>query len=383
MAEVVEELQKEIEALRADVKKEQDKNLQLEDKNAKLQDDLKDKKGSSGTTSGVFVTRERKIEKFSGKPVKAGDPEVWEWTEEIRGYFQSREFNPKEKVDFILQHLGGIAKAEIQYHPKSIRDDPDDILETLEKTFGIQDSTAALQQKYYVRAQLESESVLEYSVALLKLSAKVLEKSPELKANHDLMLKGRFVEGVRDPILRKDLKRESEENLLLTFWDIREKALKWEDQKEKKTVSVKQITANKSDPHNSVSNSSGFKQLEDLIVKQGEAVKKQQSQLDKLTETMKQVQSGSYGHAVTGSTASGGTRSNNSNLKGIPCKFVGTERGCLRGDKCSFSHDSSNKPSVYTDQKVYCYVCGIPGHVASKCEQRKKRCEDKGEKVKS
>ena len=215
----VDQLKEELDALKLGIQKEQEKNLQLEEKNAKLQDELKVKKESS--TSGVLVTRERKIEKFCGKPVKTGDPEVWKWTDKVRGYFLSQEFNPKEKVDFILQHLGGIAKAEIQYHPKSIKDDPDQIFDTLEKTFGIQDSTAALQQKYYTRTQLESESVLEYSVALLKLSAKVVEKSPELKGNLDLMLKGRLVEGIKDPVLSKDLKRESEENLDLTFWDKR------------------------------------------------------------------------------------------------------------------------------------------------------------------
>lgn len=381
MAEV-DNLKAEIEALKSDVQKEQDKNVQLEEQKVKLEEKLQEK----GAASGVFVTRERKIEKFSGKPVKTGDPEVWEWTEEVRGYFQSREFNPKEKVDFILQHLGGIAKAEIQYHPKEVRDNSEQILTTLEKTFGIQDSVAALQQKYYIRAQLDSESVLEYSVALLKMSAKVLEKSPELKSSHDLMLKGRFVEGVKDPILRKDLKRESEENPQLTFWNIREKALKWEDQKEKKSVTVKEITAtNKTDTHDSSKLGSGLKQLESLIVKQGEAVKKQQQQLDKLAETLQHVQMHPPGFsAATGGTAAGGTLSQGSatsKLKGIPCKFLGTVKGCLKGEKCSFSHDiagSNGKPRSMDNSNIYCFVCGIPGHVASKCDQKKKRLEDSG-----
>jgi len=384
----VQQLQDEIATLNDDIKKEQDKNIQLEEVKVKLEEKLKEKGVS--TASGVFVTRERKIEKFTGKPVKTGDPEVWEWTEEVRGYFQSREFNPKEKVDFILQHLGGIAKAEIQYHPKEVRENSDAILTTLEKTFGIQDSVAALQQKYYIRAQLDSESVLEYSVALLKMSAKVVEKSPELKGSHDLMLKGRFVEGVKDPVLRKDLKRESEENARLTFWDIREKALKWEDQKEKKNVTVKEITAtNKSDSKESDSKlSPGLKQLETLILKQGEAVKKQQLQLDKLTETLKHMQPPRL-FTSTGTTVTGGGTSLNGNttskLKDIPCKFVGTEKGCLKGDRCSFSHDvaGSNEKVRSDSSNIYCFVCGVPGHVASRCEHKKKRLEDRGGNSKS
>ena len=389
MAEAeIQALKEQVEGLMADVQKEQDKNIQLEEQKVKLEDDLKEKDGAPGAggAPGVFVTRERKIEKFSGKPVKTGDPEVWEWTEEVRGYFQSRAFNAKERVDFILQHLGGIAKAEIQYHPKEFRENSDEILKTLEKTFGIQDSVAALQQKFYIRAQLESESVLEYSVALLKMSAKVIEKSPELEGSHDLMLKGRFVEGVKDPVLRKDLKRESEENLHLTFWDIREKALKWEDQKEKKNVTVKEITAtNKTDSNEANSKlGSGLKSLETLMLKQGEAVKKQQIQLDKLAETLKQVQSPRFGSSTGVATVTGGTSSKGntvpfSKLKEIPCKFIGTEKGCWKGDKCFFSHDSagaSGKAS-YDNSNIYCYVCGVPGHTASRCEHKKKRLEDR------
>lgn len=381
----VQALEAELESLKADIKKEQDKNISLEEQKFNLQEELKKEKGVALPTSGVLVTRERKIEKFTGKPVKTGDPEVWEWTEEVRGYFQSREFNAKEKVDFILQHLGGIAKAEIQYHPKEIRENSEEILITLEKTFGIQDSAAALQQKYYIRTQLESESVLEYSVVLLKMSAKVLEKSPDLKGSHDIMLKGRFVEGVRDPVLRKDLKRESEENSLLTFWDIREKALKWEDQKDKKVVSVKEITAtNKTDSNEPNSKLGlGLKSLETLLVKQGEAAKKQQLQLDKLTETLKQMQTSGLGtstRVATGGTLSKGNENSNSKLKGIPCKFLGTEKGCLKGDRCLFSHDvaSANGKAKSDHSNFYCFVCGDPRHVASRCEHRKKKLEEGG-----
>ena len=113
-------------------------------------------------------------------------------------------------------------------------------------------------------------------------------------------------------------------------------------------------------------------------------IKKQQIQLDKLAETLKQVQSPRFGSSTGVATVTGGTSSKGntvpfSKLKEIPCKFIGTEKGCWKGDKCFFSHDSagaSGKAS-YDNSNIYCYVCGVPGHTASRCEHKKKRLEDR------
>ncbi|XP_076839956.1 uncharacterized protein LOC143484854 [Brachyhypopomus gauderio] len=144
----------------------------------------------------VYVPRERKCPRFSGKSSDL----LWvdDWIEEARRSMEVRRMTSAEQALFLYDHLDGEAKAEIRFRSEVERKDPERIFVILKEVFSHSQSYVVLQQQFFQRRQLE-----------------------------DLLVRDQFVEHVRDGMLRRELKRSIRSNPDMSFLDIRSEAIRW------------------------------------------------------------------------------------------------------------------------------------------------------------
>jgi hypothetical protein len=213
----LDDAQKEIDKLNADAARFKDIKEGLEKQITEMGDQHQvpvDKKT-------VYVTRERKISKFAGRPRNEHDLDVDDWLADINQYIA--DLNESQKLDTILSHLVGEAKDEVKLLPDEDKDTSVKILSFLKKTFKSVESIVNLTQQLSNRVQKDDESVQSYSLSLLKLQQRINRK--EAGVAPDEMVKSRFLEGIQNDALKRDLKKLAKANSRLTFSDLRKLVL--------------------------------------------------------------------------------------------------------------------------------------------------------------
>ena len=88
--------------------------------------------------------------------------------------------------------------------------------------------------------------------------------------------------------------------------------------------------------------------------------------LELLTAEMDTLQTGTTEASGTGGEKSGPSVKMIKASGGAPCKFWGTEQGCLKGKKCSYLHDWQS----LEDRSARCFVCSSLQHRKSDCPVR-------------
>ena len=176
----------------------------------------------------AVIPMQRRLERFRGHPDKSSDPAVQEWVADARAILRSYQGTDEDKASFLLQHLTGNARVEISARPE-VEKDPIKILDTITKTFGdgVDDDLPKLQERFYTFRQEPSMDLLACSLELVQLHDKIVEVEPSLKSSKETTLKGRLAEAVRDEGLRRELRRLNTECPNLTFFDLRDRAVKW------------------------------------------------------------------------------------------------------------------------------------------------------------
>ncbi len=186
----------------------------------------------SGTTSTtnraeryIFLPRERKCPRFSGKSTDVLPVE--EWVEEARRSLGVRHMSRAEQALFLYDLLDGEAKNEIKFRPYAERNDPDKILAVLIDIFGCSKSFISLQKQFFQRKQLEGESIREFSHALLALMEAIKRNNSRGIPDPDALVRDQFIEHVRDGLLRRELKKSVRLNPDASFLAMRSEAIRW------------------------------------------------------------------------------------------------------------------------------------------------------------
>ncbi len=236
-----EELQTQIANLQKQVKDQQKIALKARDLEAQLDaertraaqreaelkdrlDETLDLSRAESKIKTVYITKDTaRIPKLRGAPKKEEDIEVDEWIDDVRRHLAASRFCTQEKVEFILQHLGGAAKCEVKFRTDSQKATPESILGMIQTVFGDPESVSTLQEAFWRRNQKPNESILDYSLELLKLHRSILKKDKHFGGNS--MLKGKFTEGVREDFLRRELRSINAQYPDLEFWELRDRAI--------------------------------------------------------------------------------------------------------------------------------------------------------------
>lgn len=234
----------------------------------------------------IYLPRERRCPKFSGS-MGTGSLCVEEWVEEAQSCIRSRHMSELEKALFLYDHLEGEARNEIKYRPTTIRENPTEIIKVLKEVYGCSKSYVFWQQRFFDRKQQESESLFEFSHALMELMEKVKQSKSGAIANPDIVLRDQFCENVHDHTLRRELKRRVRAEAELTLLDVRGEAIRWVEEgnsgREKKTHVPSRASEAQyaSQCEATVAQTSDLAELKNIVLKQ-------QSQLDTLIKHLGQ-----------------------------------------------------------------------------------------------
>lgn len=115
-----------------------------------------------------------KLSRFHGRPVRAGDPTVIEWIDEVDIYCQQCHVPDGEKAQVVFNHLGGLARDEVKCNPE-VKGDYKALVKLLHQHFGADETVQSLQKTLYERNQNEEESLMDFSRALIRLYDRIIE----------------------------------------------------------------------------------------------------------------------------------------------------------------------------------------------------------------
>ena len=153
-----------------------------------------------------------------------GTEDVVEWITDCRQTFGPSQ-SDEDKVKFILRHLDGLAKREARLTASATLQKAQDVFNLLLENFGGSRIYSHAQQKFFNRSQQPNEPIREYSLSLNDLMDRV--KAIKTNGNEDEILRDHFISGLKDAVLRKELKRAVVDTSTLTFMQCRKVAINW------------------------------------------------------------------------------------------------------------------------------------------------------------
>lgn len=173
----------------------------------------------------TIVIKDKKLSKLSSRD---GDIDVDEWISDVQHHFDSKTLSEEQMKEFIYDNIKGEVKDEIRFHGDELT--ASGMLERIRSSFGQSFSLAKLQEKFFARNMLKTESVFSYALALMKLSERIRKKDPSKPKDprdFDSILKERFTEGMVDEHLQRELRRLNTAEPGLSFYEFRTSAVDW------------------------------------------------------------------------------------------------------------------------------------------------------------
>ncbi len=309
---------------------------ELRQKHKKAMDTIESLKGRLNK-SYVYVPRECHISPFTGDIEKDGRT-VDEFVEEVERALRARNLTPDDECDFVMSLLRGAALEEVRLRRDVDTDIATDVLTYLRESFTDRRGSAQLLQDFYSRKQKEGEDVRDFSHALAQALGRISKRAPGAVGNEKIMLRDQFVEGIRDPALRRELRQYVREKPESSMVEVREEAYLWGWEEQSGRIRTPksrsgtcgsfsesaQCAEMKAMGHNSVT----LSQVMDVVTEQGR-------QILELTQAVKGL--------LTPQQGVGGLRANNT-------------RAQLR-----FTEDG----------QPICLKCQEPGHIARNCPQKR------------
>lgn len=308
---------------------------------------LSDKSKSQRT---VYINRDRKVTKFSGRPSNENEPTVEEWIDDVQQHIKCMT-STEEKLQFINDHLQGKAKDEIRVRADSEKTSVEQIFEILKSVFQDADTVAHIQQLFYQRDQKKDESLQDYSLQLLKLVDRLIKKGSGVIGDKNLMLKERFIDGVSDFQLRREMRRFSRDHPDCSFHAFRQEILRWTEDGTTRKASVvtssgietAEVNAGKTEVKSNSEQPS--QELLKLIQGQQELITKQQQQLELLASLMKE----------------------NSSLEKRQQPYTNRTRGFPRSRGYNRGMRGRGRGQGQGPRSVKCFNCNEEGHYARQC----------------
>ena len=278
----------------------------------------------------VVIPNEQKLRKFSGRH---GDNElsIEDFIDNAKSAITSRGLPLPEQANFVFSYLEGPAKEEMKLYPKSDLTKSDKIFDLLQESFGEKRSVPQLLKAFYDCRQREGETLRAFSHALRELQAKIQKKSVTKSSGQDAALRDHFAENVRDPLLRKELKKFIRTHPEISFLDTREEAIRWAEEDEK-SCGPRPRVASSYETSTSTKPSSIESAMNEMI----KTLQGQQKAIEDLAANLKKLNT------------------------------VPTHRGQNIQPQPQFQQRQP-RPDAGGDR---CYQCGAPGHFARNCTAR-------------
>ena len=170
----------------------------------------------------IFVAQERHVGRFQGK--FGSDVDLEDWIRDIKSLLEAQHKTGENALRLIKNHLSGPARVEIEGHEDITS--PEDVFAILRKVFSDYGNDQQKRLRIFGRRQEPDESILSYSHELIRLY-QPLENDHYYLEQKDKNLTAIFVEGVRDPLLSRELNRQMLSNPSDSFFNLRDWAIDW------------------------------------------------------------------------------------------------------------------------------------------------------------
>ena len=185
----------------------------------------------------LILAPEKKPPTFAGQV-----GEVADFVSSMRNAFARYAVPEGQRGAFLLDYLKDGPKAEVKSLVKEGKE-IEELLSFLETSYSDYVPVGELQRLFLERRQKRRETVRDYAVDLEKRFLRLTTKDPKLYANPGATLAEQFLEGIEDLYLRNTLRDMHELKPTISFREIREFAIKREQQEEARARSSSSGTA--------------------------------------------------------------------------------------------------------------------------------------------
>ena len=144
------------------------------------------------------------------------DPIISDWLEDAREHLITMP-DEKSRIDFPMQNLISPAKDEIRLRRLLERDTANEILYLIHSIYDGDDSVTQLQELFFQRNQKDDETLQDYSLNLMNIFDQIIKRDNTVLGDKDKVHKDRFIEGIKEPHLKREAKRCSFEHKTMQF----------------------------------------------------------------------------------------------------------------------------------------------------------------------
>ena len=173
------------------------------------------------------VEHSRVISTFYGEASKLED-----WTRQVKTAWDFLPGNAtRRRLDVILGSIGPRVKGEIRCLPKETQSNPDELLKEIAKVFGERRSPKQLLQELFAHRQVKGEDVRAYSHRINAAFQTLVAREAALgeTPHQEKLLRDHFLGSLSDPVLGKFLGQTVRQTSTLTFSDVRQAAIDWDE----------------------------------------------------------------------------------------------------------------------------------------------------------
>ncbi|XP_019631595.1 PREDICTED: uncharacterized protein LOC109475435 [Branchiostoma belcheri] len=152
-----------------------------------------------------YLPFDRKLPKFTGAESSLS---VEEWLDEVEGSFDLFNIPEGHRAGLLYRQLEGEARRQVAVLPNAERTDLERLKDRLVEAFGDTAHVSVIMGQFYSRVQLPKETLQSYALALQELLKRADRRRGQPLVDTDSILRDRFLDGIRDEWLRRQLRRE-------------------------------------------------------------------------------------------------------------------------------------------------------------------------------
>ena len=175
----------------------------------------------------VYAPREVKCSRFAGER-KGTDPNIEDWIKEVRRALVGQPYTAAEQAQWVCALLDGEAKREVTFSLDTDTTSVEAIFSVLLEHFGCDQNYVAIQRQFFHRRQGSTESIREFTQALVALLEQLQQKDSRVVPLPDMVLRDTFIENIYNTRLHQELTQVLRAHPDRTFREIRDTALQWE-----------------------------------------------------------------------------------------------------------------------------------------------------------
>ena len=199
-----------------------------------------DQQNEKPPAATVYIPRDRKISDFNGKQ---GDVDIEEWISSMKSALKVMKVPIDDQAEFIKQYLKGEAKLTVKYVMDDEADDAAGIFGALRKTYGDKVPLGTRLKEFYERKQMPGETIRSYAYDIQEKLMRIRRRDSNRVPNAEGMLKEQLALGLRDDILRREIKKRLKENGDFTFAELMQDAISWSEEEEVQTSDAVQSSS--------------------------------------------------------------------------------------------------------------------------------------------